>query len=43
VRFVQDRAKAVLRITKKRTHTVVPVGRNGLPDWTAAGFDADVG
>ena len=24
--------------SQKRTHTVVPLGRRGLPDWTAAGF-----
>ena len=31
------------RISQKRTHTVVPLGRPCLTDWTAAGFGADVG
>jgi hypothetical protein len=34
---------AVLRILQKSTHTVVPFARVNRTDWTAAGFDADVG
>jgi hypothetical protein len=37
-RLRRDRPNGGPAFRKKRTHTVVPLARPGLADWTAAGF-----